>query len=161
MENITIYRTVKNPKTAVIIMYSTFIIIISMVILSILGIVDFFSFGFRLFFWYSLLLALINFFYPLYAHNIKYVIDETNNTLCIKGGWASRKTIQINQIYQIDIYRSKKGRIKYFLLRTPPSAFISVIPYLKEPFLSHLKKLNPQIVVKDLSLPIKNPPHRI
>jgi len=143
MEQITVYRAVKNPKMATIIWWSVVVVAIAFYLLGVLF--DIKS-RFTIFLGTYMIMIILNFWYPIFAANVKYIINESNHTFYAKGT-GSKSVIEIGKISQLDIYLTKKGKIRYFLVRTPPFAYVSVNPYYKQEFLCHLLRLNPQIVL--------------
>ena len=145
MDKITEYRSVKNPKIAATICWGTVVIVL---ILFVFGI----KFGLKplngIPLFIPLIINIINIFYPIFYFQIKYIINETDLTFRIKGDLTIKRVIPIGDVYKIDVYQNKKGKIRYFLLRTPPSAYVRVSPYYKHQFLSHILSLNPEIEVQ-------------
>ena len=146
MDKITVFRTVKNPKIAATILGIAIAMALSLLLFMI--IIGPKSHLYLITLFCLFVCNMINAFYPVYLFNVKYIINETDNTFRVKGDCALNRVIAIDNIHRIDVYRSKKGEIRYFLLRTPPSAYLRIRPYHKQQFLSNMLKLNPTTEVK-------------
>ena len=142
MDNLYVYTPVKNKKA--------FVTIVSLIISS-LAIVVALSIWFKET-WLDgtwtivLLLYSLNLIFPIYQLLDKYIIDENEKTLTLKN---FKKVLDIRQISSIEVYKTKKGKIKRLLIRVPPVSFFQVVPYNKGEFIQHLKKLNENIEVVD------------
>ena len=149
MDNITVYRIVKNPKIAAAIYVVVASAILSLLVCNLLGIckIAYLSERFLIPF---IVVVCLNTVYPFFQFYVKYIVNETDLTFRAKGT-GSKRIIPIHDIYKIEIYRTKKGKIKYFLLRTPPFAYMNVNPWDKQPFLDHLLRLNPKIEIDEKS----------
>ena len=143
-----VYRTVKNPKIGGAI-YVALCVVAGLLVVS-----QFFknmhipAAGF-IFMSLVFVANIVNIYFPFFLSSVKYIINETDNTLCVKGDIGSKRTINIGDIFGIDICRNKKEQIKYFRLRTPPSAYSTIQPYYKQEFLEHLLRLNPNMEARE------------
>jgi len=142
MDSIFVYTPVRNKKA--------FVTIVSIIISSLAIVV-------ALTIWLEgkwldgtlyivLLMNSLNLIFPIYRLLDKYTIDETEMTLTIK---SIKKVLDIRQISSIEVYKTKKGKIKRLLIRVSPVSFFQIVPYNKGEFIQHLKKLNENIEVID------------
>ena len=142
MDNLYVYTPVRDRKTFIRIITLIVTLLVVVVALSIWLNWKWIDSTFSI----VLLLNSLNLIFPIYRFLDKYTIDENEMTLTIK---SIKKVLDIRQISSIEVYKTKKGKIKRLLIRVPPVSFFQVDPYNKGEFIQHLKKLNADIAIVD------------
>ena len=142
MDNLFVYTPVRDRKTFIRIIAIILILLAVVIGLSIWLDWKWIDSAFSI----VLLLNLLNLYLPIYRLLDKYIIDENEMTLTLKN---LKRVLDIKQISSIEVYKTKKGKIKRLLIRVPPVSFFQIVPYNKYEFIQHLKKLNANIEVVD------------
>ena len=142
MDNLFVYTPVRNKKTFITVVAIFALSLIVVIALSILLEWKWFDGAFTI----VLLLNSLNLIFPIYQLLDKYTIDENEMTLTLKN---LKKVLDIRQISSIEVYKTKRGKIKRILIRVPPVSFFQIVPYNKGEFIQHLKQLNANIEVVD------------
>ena len=142
MDNLFVYTPVRNKKTFLTVVAIFALSLIVVIAMSIWLEWEWLDGALAI----VLLFNLLNFIFPIYRLLDKYTIDENEMTLTLKN---LKKVLDIRQISSIEVYKTKRGKIKRLLIRVPPVSFFQIVPYNKGEFIQHLKKLNENIEVVD------------